>query len=378
VTDRLTLCYLVAPGEVGGLERVVHGLALGTAERGHAVHVVAVLTPEPADAPFLRPFRGTPVHVHEVRLPPGVRHFGAERRAVARLLDVIRPDVVHSHGYRPDILDAGLARRRGIPVATTIHGESFMGGRTALYEWLQWRAYRRFDAIVAVSSPLEQTALRRGVPGARIHRIPNAWPGGVTFLAPDEARRKLGLPVEGRVVGWLGRMIPVKGADVFIRAAARLASRDVHVCLIGDGPERAGLEALAKELGLSDRITFTGAHDGGARYLSAFDVFVLSSRSEGTPIVLLEAMSAARPIVATHVGGVPDVLGGDAGLLVPPDHPEAMAQAMALLLDDAAQARNQAARGLERVRSAFSTAEWLTRHDALYRVLSAGARDRAT
>ncbi len=128
----LRVCFLVAPGFVGGLERVVHGLALGFGARGHEVHVFAVLTPSDTREPFLMAFDGSPVRVHELRLPSGVRHFPAERRAARALLASLQPDVVHSHGFRPDVLDSGLARRMGIPTVTTIHGESFMGGRTRL------------------------------------------------------------------------------------------------------------------------------------------------------------------------------------------------------------------------------------------------------
>jgi glycosyltransferase involved in cell wall biosynthesis len=372
----LRLCYLVAPGLLGGLERVVHGLTKGLAARGHDVHVFAVLVPSPKREPFVAAFDDSAVTVHELRLPPGLRYFAAERRAARALFASLRPDVVHSHGFRPDLLDAGIARRLGTPIATTIHGESFMGGRTRLYEWLQWRTYRRFDAVIAVSAHLRDTALSRRVRPDCLHLIRNAWPGGVTFASRDAARRELGLAPGELAVGWLGRMIPVKGADVFLRAMAELGGSSAAATLIGDGSERSKLEALAAELGLRSRVRFVGGIEGGARLLPAFDAFVLSSRSEGTPIVLFEAMAAGVPIVASRVGGVPDVVGDRAAVLVPADDPAALAQALRQVLE-APQARVTMVQDAHRrLAGNFGTADWLNRHEALYRALVARGSPR--
>jgi len=366
---RLRLCYLVAPGFVGGLERVVHGLALGHAARGHEVHVFAVLTPSAIREPFLTAFEGTSVTVHELRLPPGLRHFPAERRAARALLQSLRPDIVHSHGGRPDVLDSGIALQLGIPTVTTIHGESFLGGRVTFYEWLTWRAYRRFNAVIAVSTRLRERAVLRGVPSDRLHLIRNGWPGGITFASREAARQELGLSLEETVVGWLGRMIPVKGADIFLHALAEVGVPKVTAVLIGDGRERTRLESLADQLGLAARIRFVGVIEGGARLLPAFDAFVLSSRSEGTPIVLLEAMIARVPIVASRVGGIPDVVGEGEAVLVQPGDSGALARSLRLVLLDSSAARSMAQRALRRLENGFSTGAWLERHERLYRSL---------
>ena len=370
----LRVCFLVAPGFVGGLERVVHGLTRGLGARGHDIHVFAVLTPSPEREPFLAAFDGTPVTVHELRLPPGFRHLLAERRAARALLQSLRPDVVHSHGFRPDVLDSGLARQLGIPTVTTIHGESFMGGRTRIYEWLQWRTYRRFDAVIAVSVRLRETALAHRVPAQRVHLIRNAFPGGVSFASRESARRELGLSPADVAVGWLGRMIPVKGADIFLRAVGQLASPTATAVLIGDGSERGQLESLAAQLGLGPRVRFVGGVEGAARLLPAFDAFVLSSRSEGTPIVLFEAMAAGVPVVASRVGGVPDVVGDGEAVLVPAEDATACADGLRRILDDRPGAAAMAERARRRLADGFSTAAWLDHHETLYREL---VRERA-
>jgi glycosyltransferase involved in cell wall biosynthesis len=374
---RLRLCFLVAPGVVGGLERVVHGLALGQAALGHEVHVFAVLAPSPAPEPFLAAFEGSAVMIHELRLAPGPLHFPAERRAIRALLQSLRPDIVHSHGYRPDVLDSGIARRLGIPTVTTIHGESFMGGRTRVYEWLQWRTYRRFDAVIAVSASLRETALRRGVPGDRVHLIRNAWPGGLTLASRKAARQELGLSADGPVVGWLGRMIPVKGADIFLRALAEAGGPQATAVLIGDGSERSRLESLAEQVGVGTRVRFVGGIAAGGRLLPAFDAFVLSSRSEGTPIVLFEAMAAGVPIVAARVGGIPDVVGEGEALLVPPEDPVALAKGLRQVLETPSTAASMVERAKRRLETEFATPAWLERHEQLYRgLINAAPRRR--
>lgn len=371
----LRLCYLVAPGFVGGLERVVHGLAAGHSKRGHDVHVFAVLSPSFEREPFLSAFEGSAVTVHELRLPPGLRHLPAERRAARALLESLRPDIVHSHGYRPDLLGSAIARSLGIPTVTTIHGQTFMGGRTIIYEWFQWRAFRHFDAVIAVSSRLRDRALSHGVSGDRVHLIRNAWPGGVTFATREAARKELGLPAVGTVVGWIGRMVSVKGGDVFLRALAALQVPQASAVLIGDGPDRSSLELLAAELGLEGKVRFVGGIDGAARLLPAFDVFVLSSRSEGTPIALLEAMAAGVPIVASQVGGVPDVVGGGAAELVPSDDPDALAVALRRVLETAGPAPTMVELARRKLEGEFSTTPWLERHEVLYRsLLNSGSR----
>lgn len=347
----------------------MHGLTLGMAGLGHDVSVLTVLSPSLEREPFLAAYDGSSVKIREIRVPPGLRHLVAERRAVRSLLSSHRPDLVHCHGFRPDILDSGIARGLGIPTVTTIHGESFMGGKTRVYEWLQWRNYRRFDAVIAVSSRLHQTAAARGVAPGRLRLIRNAWPGGVEFMSREAARAELRLAPNEPTVGWLGRMIPVKGGDLLLQALAMPSASGVTAVLIGDGAERERLRAIASQLGVEARVHFTGGIEGAARLLPAFDAFVLSSRSEGTPIVLLEAMSAGVPIVAARVGGVPDMVGEKEAVLVPPNDPDALASGLNHVLGHREAAEALARQARRRVEDQFSNTAWLKRHEDLYRGL---------
>src|SRR5206468_12641449 len=159
----------------------------------------------------------------------------------------------------------------------------------------------------------------------RIRLVPNAWDGRSHPWSRVEARNALGLPLDAFVVGWVGRLIPVKGCDIFLRAVRMLCDLPVHVSIIGGGPEEERLRALVAEDGVRERVHFHGYREEAAKVFRAFDVWVLSSRSEGTPMVLFEAMAAGVPIVATDVGGVGDVLSDAEAFLVPAKDPITLA-----------------------------------------------------
>lgn len=371
LSESLSIVHLVAPGAAGGLESVVRLLAMGHARRGHAVHVAAVLpAAAPDEHPWLSLLRAGGVDVIPIRV--GGRAYLRERAEVRALCRRLSPSVVHSHGYRPDVVGAGAARAAGVPIVTTVHGFTGVGGwKGRIYESLQVRALRRFDAVIAVSRPLAARLGASGVRPERLHAIPNAYAAGDSRLDRAAARRALGLPDDETVVGWVGRLSREKGADVLLDAVARMESADrVAVSFVGDGREREALAEQAERLGIAGRVRFHGMVGDAARLLAAFDVLALSSRTEGTPIVLFEAMAAGVPIVASRVGGVPDVVTGAEAALVPPEQPEALARALEdALVHDAAGARARARAAEARLRDRYALDPWLERHETLYRSL---------
>ena len=364
----MIILHILAPAAVGGLERVVGSLAAGHRALGHQVYVAAVLEPPASNHPFVRDLIGRNVEVEPIEVAP--RSYFAERRAIAQLCRRVRPDIIHTHGYHADVLDAGVGRRLGIPTATTVHG--FTGGdwKNRLYERLQRRAFRRFDAVVAVSRPLGDALRDGGVSPDRLHVIPNAWGGAVSFLERPAARRELGLPPQGFRIGWVGRMKHEKGPDVMLEALALLRDAPVTLSMLGDGDMTAALRARADTLDVTTQTTWHGSLQEAASLLRAFDVFVLSSRTEGTPIVLLEAIAAGVPVVATTVGGVPDVVSAAEALLVPSDDPASLAAALrdTLANPDAAAVRARAAQ--RRLEREFAAQPWLARYETLYRAIA--------
>ncbi len=364
-STRLTIMHVAAPGEVGGLESVLLALASGHKRDGQRVHVAAVVEPDRYPTSFLAAAREGGVAVSMISVER--RAYRKERRLFRELCRQVQPDVVHTHGCRADVVDAPVAKSLGIPIVTTLHGSSRLGGVTPLYEWLGLLALRRFDAVIAVSRPLVASLARLWVTPRRLHLIPNAWSGISGHLDRSAARRALGLPDSVTVIGWVGRLIPVKAASLLLDAVARIQDRSFRVCIVGDGPERTALEARSAKLGLAGTVAFHGSVPGMAKLFQAFDLFVMTSTTEGTPMVLFEAIAAGVPVVVTRVGGVPDVVTEREGLLVGSGDKEGMAAAISRSLADphAAARRAQAAR--QRLERVYSNEEWLQRHEELYR-----------
>ncbi len=363
---------MTVPGPVGGLERVVRSLACGHAALGDDIHLAAVLTEDDGSDRLLDVLAASGVTCHPLRLRR--RAYLQERREVAAVLRKVQPDVVHTHGDRADVLDAPVARRLGIPTVTTVHGPSLPDVKGRLYEWLQRRSFRRFDAVVAVSQALAERSVRQGVAPDRVTVIPNAWAGGVDFLDRDAARRTMGLPLDRYVAGWVGRLIGIKGPDVFVDAIGLLRDLPIHGVMIGDGMEKDVIKRKVRGMGLENRIHLVGSILEMAPLFKAFDAFVLSSRSEGVPIVLFEAMDAGVPVVAARVGGVGEVLDRDTGILVPPEDPAALAEGMRSAYANPPAARMRATKARARLREQFAFNPWLERYAEVYRAAIARSR----
>lgn len=366
----MRILHILVPAEAGGLETVVKWLASSQRRMGNDPHVAPIVLNEAVWESFVQPLVESGVDVHPIPLAP--RAYLQQRVKIGALCKTLRPDVIHTHGYRADVLHVGTARRLRIPAVTTVHG--FVGGdrKNRLYERIQTFTFRRFDAVVAVSRLQMDDLIKSGLPEARLHLLPNAWGGVSDPLDPAEARRQLQVAEDRFHVGWVGRLSREKGPDVLIDGLSDLHDLPHVVSVVGDGPEGDSLKQQAAEAGVDQYIRWHGMVPDAARLLAGFDVLVLSSRTEGVPMVLLEAMSAAVPIVAAAVGGIPDVVTEKEALLVPPEDPQALAASIRDVAADPLGARARAEAARQRLLADFSMTQWVNRYDAVYRqVLSA-------
>ncbi len=345
---------------------MVQALSVGLHRRGHEVTVVALQREDEEGNPVVASLQSHGVSVLEIRTPD--RGYRSERRLVRRALENVRPQIVHTHGYRRDILHRPTAAALGIATVTTVHGPDGTGGlKGAFFEWLQRLNFRRFDAVVAVSNALRDATRDSGVSSSRLHVVPNSWPGLSEPLDRASAREALALDGSASVVGWVGRFVPVKGPDLFLEALALMPEPRPVAVMIGFGPDQDQLEQLSRDLGLERVVRFlTEIRDAG-RYFSAFDAYVLSSRSEGLPIAILEAMAAKAPIVAARVGGVSEAVSEEEAALVPPEDPSALARAMEETLSAPDLALPRADRALDRLHSEYSLDVFVDRYEAIYR-----------
>jgi glycosyltransferase involved in cell wall biosynthesis len=210
---------------------------------------------------------------------------------------------------------------------------------------------------------------KRGVRANRLAIVPNAYAVTQAPLDRATARVELGLSESRFHIGWVGRISREKGLDVALAALAELRDLPVSMSVIGDGPERQLLAERAVELGVQQSVYWHGVRPDAARLFAAFDLFVLSSRAEGTPMVLFEAMDARTPIVATSVGGVPDVISEAEGILVAPDHPQALAHAIHSVYKDPQSARQRADAARKRLHMQFAIDAWVQQYADVYHSL---------
>lgn len=249
-------------------------------------------------------------------------------------------DVIHTHGYKGNILLGFLPRLlRGVPIVATAHGWTSTKdfSRLWLYEWLDKRSMSRMDAVVLVSKSMIQQINTNSNSTMRYSVVNNglADEGGKPQIPIDPSIRAF--CSGGFIVGSVGRLSPEKGYSYLIEAVSILIKKGLSIKLIilGEGPERPRLQKLIFESGLEEIVMLPGYRENIREYLSLFDVFVLSSLTEGLPITLLEAMYAGKAIIATSVGGMPELLdGGSAGLIVESQDAKALSGAIARLHDD--------------------------------------------
>jgi glycosyltransferase involved in cell wall biosynthesis len=366
--------HVLAPARFGGLERVVTTLATGQYSSGHRVYVVLFVAPEGQESNIARELRNAGITVYEI--VSGDRDYVGKFNALKAHIAQTKPDVIHTHGYVADVFASMLGRSgRAFAKVSTVHG--FTGGdwKNRLYERIQRWAFRRFDAVVAVSRPIAATLINSGCSEARVHKITNAWCPTEPPLDAVSARSALGATGDEFNVGWVGRISHEKGLDVLVEALPALADLRLRLTVIGDGNAKADVRRRAEQLGVGSRMHWAGVVDNASRLLRAFDLLVISSRTEGTPIILLEAIGAGVPVITAAVGGIPDVVTADEALLVPPADPASLATALRAIYSDPRSAASRAARALERMQSLLAVEPWL---DAYSEVYGAAYRSRAS
>jgi glycosyltransferase involved in cell wall biosynthesis len=299
---------------------------------------------------------------------------------LARRLRSRRVDVLHTYLVSANVYGTLAGRLAGVGAVVTSRRDMGFSRNSRLRLVEEWLVNPLVDKVVAVSPAVaEATRRERGLRDDQVVTIPN----GVDLERFDAARhprsearaqalREWGLADDEVAVGAIGHLSPVKGHADLLEAAARIVARHprTRFFVVGDGPLRAELEAHARRLGLGERVVFAGVREDVARVLALLDVVVLPSHTEGLSNVVLEAMAMARPLVATAVGGNPDVLrDGVSGLLVPARDPEALAAAVVELLEDPEKARAMGCEARRVVEREFGRKRMVEAHEALYRGL---------
>ena len=352
---------------IGGAEMLLRELSRGLLERNFRVSV-CYNTPGPLIESF-----------DEMKIP--LRQFSPRRRVDPALLSWLtqvfrqeRPAVVHTHLFKSDLHGRLAARLAGVPVViSTLHNNDIWARRFPLGRVYGWTA-KAVDALIAVTADVKRYHVQyTGVPANQVHVIENGVDLSRFSAPPDDSagvaiRNGFAIAAAAPLFGVIGRLVPQKDHALFLRTAAEILKSlpDARFLVVGDGELRQELEQQAKDLHLDQALIFAGIRKDIPAILAALDVLVFSSKWEGLPVTLLEAMAAEKPVVSTAVDGVRDVMqDGVTGLLCTPDA-EALAAACVALARDPARRKAMGAAARKLATERYSIQSMIGRTVALY------------
>ena len=360
---------LITTSDVGGTESFLANLAAGL-DRDRFEPTVCSLCP-PGRIGEQIAATGTPVLSLDMSPQARIGELLAGSRRLARLIDQHQIDLVQSLLYRANML-AALAGRLARRHPTVVAGQRSLTPMTGRLAGLGVRWTRRLARhTVAVSSAVKDEIVGgERLDPRRVSVIGNAV-DSERFRPGDcwDARRSLGLAADTFTIGGVGRLTTAKGFEHLLEAGAAAKSGGVRVTivLVGDGPLRESLGELAQRLGISDQVQFLGRRGDLEHLYPALDAFVLSSVREGSPNVLLEAMACGLPVIATRVGGVPELVEHEhSALLIPPADPSALAATLERLANDPALREQLGKAARARIEAEYTLARMVKRHEQLW------------
>jgi len=373
------IVHAIARLNVGGAALSVLELAAGQQRRGDEVLVVAgTIPPGERSMEHVADELGVSyLHLPVLQRELAPRSDAAAIRTLRRLIRDRHATVLHTHTAKAGAtgrlaaLTAGRARPGA--VVHTYHGHVLSGyfnpGRERAFRVLERMLAWSTDALIAVSDEVRDDLVRMHIaPRGKFAVIPYGFDLDVRVGPPGNrarARSRLGLADDAFVIGWAGRLTAIKRPLDLIRVAAGVD--DAVLVLVGDGDDRPAVESLARELGISDRVRFLGYRDDLGALYSAFDVFLLTSANEGAPVVVIEALAAGVPVVATDAGGTASVVdAGETGLIAPVGAIEELQTAVRRLQQDGELRASLGALGARRMRDRFSVERMVDDTERLY------------
>lgn len=363
-SETVVLDTRVVTGTGGGPEKTILNSPRFLAHTGYRMLCAYLHPPDDPGWPILRQ-RAEACGAPLISVPDRGR---ADCRPIAALLELCRREQVaiwHGHDYKSNAIGLVLRRFWPMRLVSTVHGWVRHAGPLPWYYRVDRACLRAYERVLCVSDDLRAQCLASGVPADRCQVLRN----GIDTAQWQRPARVRPRPTMRRVIGAVGRLSVEKGFDLLIQAIDRLLTRgyDLELRIAGEGDQEQDLRRWIGQLGWTERIRLQGFVADPQAFYRELDLFVLSSRREGLPNVLLEAMAMELPVVATRIAGVPGLIeAGRNGLLVEPENVEALAGAIAALLDDQALATRLAGAGRVTVETQYSFAARMDRLRTVY------------
>lgn len=355
--------HIIPTLDRSGAEKQLTLLASGLPREAFDTHVCTLTRSGPYEADLRR--AGIPV----VQIGKSFKADPAAYFRLKRHIAALAPDLVHTWLFAANSYGRAAALAAGV--------KHLVAAERCVDPWKVWHELaidrwlgRRSDRIIVNSSGIRDFYVRHGLPPEKFTVIPNGISPAPAGAPREELLAELGLPPQARLIGAVGRLWPQKRTKDLIWAAdlLKVIRDDVHLLILGDGPQRARLEQFRRQVRIEDKVHFLGHRDDVPRWVPQFDLLWLASEYEGLPNVILEAMAAGVPVVATDIAGNRDlVVPDETGYLVPVGDRAALARQANKLLDDAELARRLGEAGRQRVLNEFTVERMVERHAQLYR-----------
>ncbi len=281
-------------------------------------------------------------------------------------------DIIHTHGYKSNLYALASSFGKNISLITTCHNWLGDDRKMKFYAWLDKFFLNKFDKLIAVSDDVKREILKHEIQADKVLIISN----GVELERfnnhkdPSYIYREFNIDPGCKIIGTVGRLTEEKGHIYILQATVKIMEQypKVVLLIVGDGPLRNELQERVEDLGIRDKVIFTGMRSDTPELYSLMEFFILSSITEGLPVALLEAMASKKPVIATEVGAVPKVIqDGHSGLLVEPKDVEGLSKAIIDLLENPDQAAYLALNGYEEVTNEFSSQKMAERYVEVYK-----------
>jgi len=362
----MKVLHVIAPGPLAGAEKSVLTAADALCQAGAAVLLASIREARAGQSSALFLEQAAQRGIPTLEWTALRRLDLALLFEMRRFLTQNRFQVLHAHGYKA-LFYATLARPRGMALVATYHGATSHSRLSRFYEWLELRLDRRVDRLFAVSQRVMDSLVRQGIPAERMAMVqnPHTLSAAEPIASKDKAKES---PLE---LLYLGRLSVEKGLDVLLQALSGHPQRErVRLTVVGDGPERARLEAQVQRAGLTPLVRFMGFHTDISGFLRDAHALILPSRTEGLPLALLEAAACGLPVIASCVGGVPEIVEpGVNGILVQPEDVAGLISAMTEMSDRFEGFSRGSQQTAARIRDDFSARKWAERALAEYETL---------
>jgi len=376
----IKIAYVFTPIEFGGAEKVNLTFLRNVDRTRFEIQPIVLIRPWEENN-VVNELEKEKYIIHKIPVAIRPRNSGRDYIRIIRCFRMLKNsiltsnffDLVHSHGYFADIIGVSAAKVLKIPHISTCHGFISNDRNLALYNSIDRLLLCFSDKIIAVSEQIKDDLERSGIIKSKISVIQNAVQTIHKAENYEENRRKkrlaLAIKDEEFIVGYVGRLSDEKGVQYLIEAGMLLMETGMpcKILIIGDGPKRKELEDMVKMKGLEDNIIFTGFQTNIEEWMSLLDIFVLPSLTEGTPMALLEAMAFGLPVVASDVGGIPEIIdSGENGILVPAANPDKIEEAISTICKDNYFRTKLSEMAKKTIRSKFNINEWVNKIESVY------------